>query len=243
MAETDELDAEKAVALDSVIATGTPQPVGGISFWFADERWEWSDEVAAMHGYRPGEIQPTTKLLLSHKHPDDRDQVAAVITKMIEHREPFSSRHRIIDTSGEVHHVIVVADLMLDDADNVVGTAGYYVDLTDHDVIDEALDDVLPDLLAARAAIEQVKGALMLIYGITDEQAFRVLRWRSQETNTKLRALAEQLASEIGLLSGDPATLRTRFDHLLLTVHQRMAPEHAVIADRPDCDAGDTMRE
>jgi hypothetical protein len=49
--------------------------VGSFRFWFAGERWEWSDEVARMHGYEPGSVAPTTKLLLSHKHPDDREHV------------------------------------------------------------------------------------------------------------------------------------------------------------------------
>ena len=49
--------------------------VGSFHFWFAGERWDWSDEVARMHGYEPGSVVPTTKLLLSHKHPEDRAHV------------------------------------------------------------------------------------------------------------------------------------------------------------------------
>jgi hypothetical protein len=49
--------------------------VGAFRFWFVGQRWEWSDEVARMHGYEPGAVVPTTKLLLSHKHPDDRAHV------------------------------------------------------------------------------------------------------------------------------------------------------------------------
>ncbi|ETW21797.1 hypothetical protein MGAST_23670 [Mycobacterium gastri 'Wayne'] len=63
-----------------------------------------------MHGYEPGSVVPTTKLLLSHKHPDDRAHVQD-----------------------------------------------------------------------------------LLVYRVSAEQAFRVLQWRSQETNTKVRALAKQL--------------------------------------------------
>ncbi|MGW0181170.1 ANTAR domain-containing protein, partial [Nocardia sp. NPDC003345] len=75
---------------------------------------------------------------------------------------------------------------------------------------------------AARAVIEQAKGALMLVYGISAEQAFRVLTWRSQETNTKLRVLADRLVAESGSVKGVSPGLRSEFDHLLLTVHERI---------------------
>ncbi|WP_327117172.1 PAS and ANTAR domain-containing protein [Nocardia sp. NBC_01730] len=224
MTESGSLPPEDSLVLSQVIGFGTPQSVGAFRFWFADRRWEWSDEVAEIHGYPPGSITPTTELLLTHKHPEDRAQVASALEKSIENTEPFSSRHRIIDTGGRVHHVIVVADTMNDERDQVVGTSGYYIDVTDtlEEHRQEALDDALPELYAARAVIEQAKGALMLVYGIGPEQAFRVLSWRSQETNVKLRALAERLVADLASLADSASGLRTRFDHLLLTAHERV---------------------
>lgn len=215
---------EDAVALNRVIGMGKPQNVGNFRFWFADERWEWSDEVAVMHGYSPGTVTPTTELLLAHKHPEDRAQVASALAKTVEHGEPFSSRHRIIDTDGAVHHVIVVADRLIGEHGELAGTAGYYIDVTDtlEEHRQETLDDTLPELYAARAVIEQAKGALMLVYGISPEQAFKVLSWRSQETNVKLRALAAQLVADIGSMVHSTVHMRTEFDHLLLTAHERI---------------------
>ncbi|MEU8895555.1 PAS and ANTAR domain-containing protein [Nocardia sp. NPDC048505] len=203
---------------------GKPQSVGTFRYWFDDERWEWSDEVAEMHGYAPGTITPTTELLLTHKHPEDRAQVASTLAKTVQHGDPFSSRHRIIDTAGSVHHVIVVADRLIEQDGHVAGTAGYYIDVTDtlEEHRRETLDDTLPELYAARAVIEQAKGALMLVYGISSEQAFKVLSWRSQETNVKLRALAGQLVADIATMVLSTAHMRTEFDHLLLTAHERI---------------------
>lgn len=195
---------------------------GSYRFWFADQRWEWSDQVAALHGYRPGQARPTTELLLAHKHPDDRAEVADTLATVVRTGLPFSSRHRIIDTAGITRHVLVVGDQLRDDAGEVVGTAGFYIDVTDsvHDQRRETIDEILPDLVAAREVIEQAKGALMAIYGINAEQAFDVLIWRSQETNTKLRALAEGLVSALHDFHGAEVHTRARFDHLLLTVHE-----------------------
>jgi AmiR/NasT family two-component response regulator len=77
-----------------------------------------------------------------------------------------------------------------------------------------ALDEALPDLFEARALIYQVKGVLMAVYRVSADQAFGVLRWRSQETNTKLRALANQLIAEIATLPAPSAEVQSAFDHL-----------------------------
>ena len=198
--------------------------VGSFRFWFVGQSWEWSDEVARMHGYEPGEVVPTTELLLSHKHPDDRQHVQDALDHALLSRGSFSSRHRFIDTGGRVHTVIVLADRMLDDDGAVVGTEGYYVDLTDtfDQTRRQALDASLPELLESRAAIEQAKGALMLVYRIDANAAFELLLWRSQHTNTKVRALATQIVDELATVDFDPDDLRRSFDHLLLTAHERV---------------------
>ncbi len=185
------------------------------------------DAVAQMHGYRPGEVTPVTELLLSHKHPEDQSHVARVLDRMINDAEPFSSKHRIIDTAGNVRQVVVVGDRMFDGTGRVVGTSGFYIDITNSHRTDvkDSVDEVVVELEQSRAVIEQAKGALMLVYGISADRAFDILTWRSQETNTRLRAIAEQIVR--GFSECEPDTgLRTRFDHLLLTAHQR--------AGRPD---------
>jgi ANTAR domain/PAS fold len=211
------------------VATGGPLRVGGFCFWFVDQRWEWSDDVCRMHGYQPGAVAPTTELVLSHKHPDDRSAVQDLLDHALHSGGSFSSRHRFLDTAGDEHSVIVVADRVVDEAGTVVGTRGYYIDVTDalDENRQEALDEALPKVIEARADIEQAKGALRLVYGISDEQAFSLLRWRSQQTNTKVRALAAQLVAELDSLASASTTLRSQFDHLFLTAHERIAGGHA----------------
>jgi ANTAR domain/PAS fold len=211
----------------AVEATETYLNVGTFRFWFVGERWEWSDEVARMHGYEPGTVLPTTKLLLSHKHPDDRAHVQELLDYALKSEVSFSSRHRFVDTAGNVHDAIVVADRMLTEGGAVLGTSGYYIDLTTtfDETRQELLDAALPDLFDNRAAIEQAKGVLMCVYRVSAEQAFRVLQWRSQETNTKLRELAKQLIAEVATMTLPAAAVQSEFDRLLLTVHERIPAE------------------
>jgi hypothetical protein len=208
-------------------AGGDNAGVGAFRFWFVGQHWEWSDEVARMYGYEPGTVEPTTELLLSHKHPDDRRHVQDQLDRALHTKSSFSSRHRFIDTAGKVHDAMVVADRMSDETGAVVGTAGYYLDLTATfvETRQDALDEALPDLFEARAVIEQAKGLLMAVYRVTPEQAFGVLRWRSQETNSKLRSVAKQLIVEFATLPPPSADVQSAFDHLLLSVHERIPGE------------------
>src|ERR1700740_3701992 len=109
--------------------SGAPQRVGWFRFYFEDQGWEWSEQVQRMHGYEPGSVTPTTELVLSHKHPEDRRQVAATIDEILNTHKAFSTRHRIIDTGGHVRHVVVVGDQLRDDQGAVIGTHGFYVDV------------------------------------------------------------------------------------------------------------------
>jgi fructose-specific component phosphotransferase system IIB-like protein len=212
--------------IEHALAGGDPQRVGSFKFFFADERWEWSAQVQRMHGYEPGKVQPTTDLVLSHKHPDDYGQVAATLDEIRRTSGAFSTRHRIIDTHGEIHHVVVVGDQLLDDAGAVVGTHGFYVDVTPfmqqrHDRI---LSEAVAEIAETRGGIEQAKGMLMVVYRISADSAFELLKWRSQETNTKLRDLAEQISRDfLGLRYDEVLPPRSAYDRLLLTAHQRLS--------------------
>ena len=218
-------DLEGQTPVELALAGGAPQRIGWFRFYFADERWEWSPQVERMHGYAPGTAHPTTDLVLSHKHPDDYGQVAATLDEIRRTAGAFSTRHRIIDTRGGVHHVVVVGDQIVDDVGEVIGTHGFYVDVTPaiDEVHHESVSEAVAEIAEARSGIEQAKGMLMLIYRISADSAFELLKWRSQETNTKLRALAEQIARDfLDLRYDEVLPARAVYDRLLLTAHLRV---------------------
>jgi fructose-specific component phosphotransferase system IIB-like protein len=223
---TDELtELEGQLPLEQALAGGEPQRIGWFRFYFVDERWEWSPQVERMHGYEPGTAHPTTDLVLSHKHPDDYGQVAATLDEIRRTAGAFSTRHRIIDTRGNVHHVVVVGDQIFNDAGEVIGTHGFYVDVTPaiHEVHHESVSEAVAEIAEARSGIEQAKGMLMLIYRISADSAFELLKWRSRETNTKLRALAEQITRDfLDLPYDEMLPARAVYDRLLLTAHLRV---------------------
>jgi PAS domain S-box-containing protein len=199
-------------------ATVAPRRVGAFRFYFDNQRWEWSEQVQRMHGYQPGTVTPTTELMLSHKHPEDRDQIAHTLDTIRRTGQPLSSRHRIIDTSGKVRSVIVVGEGLHDEHGRVVGTQGFYIDTTpDEREQQDQMTAQLAVIAENRAVIEQAKGVLMAAYGIEPNRAFEILVWRSQETNVRLRELAARFIAAISASHLSPES-RSQIDHTLLTL-------------------------
>ena len=217
-----QVPSEDHVILEAV--DGRPQHVGWFRFFFDGDRWEWSPEVELMHGYQPGTASPTTELVLSHKHPDDYQHVAATLDDVRRHHQAFSTRHRIIDAAGRIHHVLVVADKVADADGEIVGTQGFYVDVTPaEDHHQEQMTATIAEIAENRATIEQAKGMLMIVYGIDAAAAFDLLRWRSQEGNIKLRVLSERVVADfLHLTQTVTAPGRSAYDNLLLTADQRI---------------------
>jgi PAS domain S-box-containing protein len=210
--------------VEQALAGGEQRRAGWFRFYFADQRWEWSEQVQRIHGYEPGSVTPTTELILAHKHPDDRGDVAATIEDILRTHRAFSTRHRIIDARGQVRHVVVVGDLLHDDRGDVEGTRGFYVDVSPPQ--DREREDLVTaqvaEIAEQRASIEQTKGMLMLIYGISDDAAFNLLKWLSQESNLKLRMLADQILEDFRAVGPDVIS-QSPFDQLLLSAHLRAA--------------------
>jgi PAS domain S-box-containing protein len=203
--------------LDEALLGGEPQRVGRFEYRYDTGAWTWSDAVARMHGYEPGEIEPTTELVLSHKHPDDLARVKGLLQQSA---APFGSRHRIRTTSGEIRKVVVVGDPVTDADGRTVATRGFYIDVTESFNADlqQSITDELQVIMSHRGVIDQAKGMLMVIYQLSADAAFAVLKWRSQERNLKLSIVAEKLVAELPeLLNAHPAT-RAPIDRYLLTL-------------------------
>jgi hypothetical protein len=223
-------DEKTAVPAECADIGGTPLLAGWFRFHFADERWEWSAEAAQIHGYEPGAVTPTTALIMSHKHPDDYITMAAHLEQVRRTHESISTRHRIIDTAGQTHDVVVVGQDLIEHGE-VIGTHGFYIDVTPTDRsrrdAERARELVLGAAVAviaeSRSVTDQTKGMLMLIYGIDAVRAFELLRRRSQDTNVKVRQLAEQLSADfLALTSEHDLPTRASCNKVFRSAHLRI---------------------
>lgn len=204
-----------------------PARVGSFEYLFATAEVHWSAEVAAMHGYPPAPMTVDVPLVLSHKHDDDKARVSELYSEMVQTRLPFSSKHRIVDCSGATHQVVVISKALLGDDGSTIGLDGFYVDLSDvldhhddrafDDAVEEAVDEAVAEFTSHRSVIEQAKGMVMLAYSIPADRAFDVLKWRSQQTNVKIRTLCELIVKRATDEVSLSAENRSGFDQILLS--------------------------
>ncbi|ARU51025.1 hypothetical protein CBR64_05490 [Cellulosimicrobium cellulans] len=223
VAEPDDVVPPALADLLAALGPGDPQLVGRFRVDVATDTWWWSDEVYEMHGFAPGEVVPTTALVLSHKHPEDRERVASELAQAARTGEPFGSMHRIVDATGRTRTLAVAAQgRRLDGRAPWAAVVGYFVDLTTAHQ-EAARREATASIRAAdasRSVIEQAKGVLMTTLAIGPDDAFEVLRRRSNDANVPVRELARRLVAGVvdGAASGhgaaDEAT-RRRVDRLL----------------------------
>jgi hypothetical protein len=183
-------------AVEAALASGVKPPVGRYRLDLTTGRWAWSDEVYVMHGFEPGEIVPTTDLMLTHKHPEDRARVDGVLRTAAATGDAFSSVHRIFDAQGAIRTLAVTGQGRRDpETGDVTELVGYFIDVTE--VSKEAAEREATASIQAsaerRAAIEQAKGVLMVAFGVDAESAFDELRTASNRLNVPVRELAEWL--------------------------------------------------
>ena len=182
-----------------------------------------------MHGFQPGEVVPSTALMLAHCHRDDRLALEAVLRSAAEGDvtgSGRSARYRLLDATGQERVVLAVLAPGTD-PDGVPGSHGepgaggdaaepggplphhgLLVDLGAEISATAArrADEMLAAAISSREVIDQAKGAAMLAYGLDGEAAFDFLRWHSEHLNVKVRTLAERLLETMPTrrADGDP---------------------------------------
>ncbi|MDR7380504.1 PAS and ANTAR domain-containing protein [Promicromonospora iranensis] len=192
--------------IEKALAGGARPPVGRYRLDLATGEWAWSEEVYRMHGFEPGDVVPTTSLMLSHKHPDDRARVDGLLRSASETGQAFSSVHRIVDATGATRTLAVTGQGRRDpDTGRVTELFGYFIDVTKAQR-EAAAREASASIQASserRSVIEQAKGVLMVIHGVEEEAAFEQLREASNQSNVPVRDIAYSL---VHIFSGPDVT-------------------------------------
>ncbi len=208
-----------SVASQRAFQVGAPGERAGVfRYDVREDRWWWSDEIYAVHGYGPGEVPPTMDVLLAHKYEEDRAYAAESLKHCLVNGEPFGCYHRIVDASGVVRRVVMTGDGDVAEDGSVTALRGFFVDVTES-VEKELRTEAGRSIATARASqeeVDQARGMLMAVYGIDADAAFQVLRCHSQHANVKLRDVANALVAAAPTPAGDPAGgMRRRVERVL----------------------------
>jgi hypothetical protein len=178
----------------TALAVGAPQRIGRFRYAVAEDAWSWSETFFRILGFEPGQVRPSSSVLATHLAPDGSEQARAAVETSFRTGAPFSFHTVITDAAGSARTVLLAGHG--EQQGGVVRTVvGYLVDFTDSNRLSRQVhvEEALAGALDHRAVIEQAKGVLMLAQGIDADEAFLLLRAYSQDSNVKVRVLADKL--------------------------------------------------
>jgi hypothetical protein len=192
-------------------------PHGPFRYDVATEQWWWSDDLYRILGFQPGDVVPTTDLLVRHKHPDDAAVATAIILNAFTSGEPFALWLRIIDARLRTRTVVAVGEGRHEESGELVEVRGYLVDVTGSKRSQTArdIDEAVRRSAESRSSIEQAKGIIMATLGVDADDAFGLLKKSSQDANIKLRDLAQRLLDAFEQLRGLGLDARTAVEQVL----------------------------
>jgi hypothetical protein len=192
-------------------------PYGPFRYDVATEKWWWSDDLYLVHGFEPGDVVPTTELMFRHSDPDDAAVATAILLNAFASGEPFALWHRIIDARLRTRTVVSVGDGVRNEAGDLVEVRGYMVDVTGSKRSQTArdIDEAVRRSAESRGSIEQAKGLIMATLAVGADEAFGLLRVRSQNANIKLRDLAQTLLDTFEEMRAAGVDARKAVEHVL----------------------------
>lgn len=153
-----------------------------------------SPPIYDLYGLCPDADRPTVEALFAAIVPEDRDRAREELTAGIRDGGTFSIRYRLPGPDGKRHdiHLAAVGSRL-----NGVTTyiSGFLIDVTVP--MTARLNAAVAASAANRATIEQAKGAIMLGYTVTEQEAFTLLRLCSNRHNVRLSVLAERIVQAL----------------------------------------------
>lgn len=181
--------------------------------------WWWSEGLYRLYGYLPQAVEPSLARFLQHKDPRDRADVEMVFTRCSQEGGPFSCYHRIIDAHGTHKTVVAIGFGDRNAADTHTDVIqGFLVEVSSRN--DAETEAALQSRLRSRAPIEQVKGALMLVHGLTADAAFSLLSGYSQVYNKKVAAIVTAVLEAFQARPTTDAVSRAELDRILWNAAQ-----------------------
>lgn len=191
-----------AEELGAALAVGTGLLVGRYRVDLATGRWWWSDEISTIHGYAPGEVEPSLDLLRRHQHADERERLVKESLASLRAGRPFACSHRIVDAHGRNRDLLVIGQARRQRTAGTDQVVGYIVDVTPvrRQAVEQQVKRAIDAAYVSAASIERAKGVLMAVHGIDEDAAEALLVQRSGATGAGLRQTSSQIMA--GLSSG-----------------------------------------
>jgi len=113
--------------------------IGNWTYFFADHKMTWSDELFRIYGLEPQSIEIMRESFLELVHPEDRRRIQEFIERAAIDAHPFELNHRNQWKDGTTRTVHVKGEVLFDDQKNVIGIFGTTQDVTEQQFIEHQL--------------------------------------------------------------------------------------------------------
>ncbi|MBF0453284.1 MAG: PAS domain S-box protein [Magnetococcales bacterium] len=112
----------------------------GVWDWYIETgSLHWSEKIAPLFGYEPGEVETTYDNFLAAIHPEDRPRVLDAIKKCVDNGEDYNIEHRIIQKSDQLRWVSERGDVLRDEHGKPYRMLGVVQDITARKVMENDL--------------------------------------------------------------------------------------------------------
>ncbi|MBI2724475.1 MAG: PAS domain-containing protein [Chloroflexi bacterium] len=126
--------------------------------WDLGERVQWSESMEQIYGFAPGAYPGTFAAFSECVHPDDREQVAALVASAVESRSELDFEHRILLPDGTERWLYSRGRLVFDDEGNPTRMIGIGMDITARKHLALELEATTERLREANAAKDEFLG-------------------------------------------------------------------------------------
>jgi signal transduction histidine kinase len=106
----------------------------------------WSDELYRIYDVSPETFRPSYESYLDKVHPQDRERVRAVMTRVFSEHISFSHDERIVRPDGSIRHLHTWGHPVVDGSGQLVRLLGICQDITERKLAEEAVQQSLTDL-------------------------------------------------------------------------------------------------
>jgi PAS domain S-box-containing protein len=196
-------EAEAAAAEQRLRLAHSAAELGSWHWDMATGTTVWDEQLEAIYGMPPGGFAGTFEAWAATLHPDDHDEVMAVVQAAIEARSSYVLRNRMFWPDGTVRWIEAHGKVTTDEQGNPTGTIGCVRDITDRVTVQER-----EAAAAARALLLQEVTAAF--FGA----------WTLEEVTAVLAASLERVSEILppGVALGIPDDLTTLIDgHAFVT--------------------------
>lgn len=129
--------------------------IGNWEWNIIDNTIEWSDELYRIFGMSRGDFEANYENYLKCIHPDDRENVNAIVQKSYQDYQPFDIFHRIISPNGGEYILHGRGEVFLNDEGKIIRMIGTAQDVTERKMAEKKLNQYTIELERKNKEIEQ----------------------------------------------------------------------------------------